>query len=132
MSKTYTISQLAKEFGITTRTIRFYEEKDLLAPVRQGQHRLYSSGDRTALKLVLRGKRIGLSLEESREIIQMYHSGEDNAEQLYLLQHRLDERRRMLKAQLKDIKTMLAELDDVEKRCTSAMQALALSEAANG
>jgi DNA-binding transcriptional MerR regulator len=124
MGQPHTISELADEFGITTRTIRFYEEKGLLAPDRKGQHRLYSAADRTALKLVLRGKRIGLSLEESREIIQMYTPGKDNVEQLYRLKNGIADQRARLKAQLKDIKSMLKELDDVENRCDGALQKL--------
>ncbi|MFT5484184.1 MAG: DNA-binding transcriptional MerR regulator [Halieaceae bacterium] len=131
MGHTHTISELAREFSITTRAIRFYEEKGLLAPEREGQHRLYSSGDRTALKLVLRGKRIGLSLEESREIIHMYNPGRDNADQLYQLKDKLDDRRSMLKTQLKDIKAMLLELENVESLCDNALQELALADAAN-
>ncbi len=121
MSDVYSISALSQEFDITTRTIRFYEEKGLLQPARDGQRRIYSAADRTALKLVLRGKRIGLSLEESRDLIQMYKPGGDNAEQLLLVKDKVNQRRTALKAQLNDIKTMLRELDHMDSRCDAAL-----------
>lgn len=119
----YTISDLASEFGITTRTIRFYEEKGLLQPRRQGQTRLFSSADRVRLDLILRGKRIGLTLEESRGIIEMYEPGQDNVQQLNLLLGKVNERRALLRAQLQDIQQMLTELDDVQQRCEQALKA---------
>ncbi len=70
--RSHSISELAAELGITTRTIRFYEEKGLLAPSRNGQQRIYSAADRVRLKLILRGKRLGFTLEESRDLIDMY------------------------------------------------------------
>ena len=78
----YSISQLSKEFEVTTRTIRHYEELGLLSPARRGQTRVYSPADRTRLKLILRGKRLGLSLDDSREIIDMYEPGKTNIDQL--------------------------------------------------
>ena len=78
----YSISQLAKEFDVTTRTIRHYEDLGLLAPARRGQTRVYSPADRTRLRLILRGKRLGLSLDDSREIIDMYEPGKSNVDQL--------------------------------------------------
>ncbi len=78
----YSISQLSKEFDVTTRTIRHYEELGLIKPARRGQTRVYSPSDRTRLRLILRGKRLGLSLENSREIIDMYEPGKTNVEQL--------------------------------------------------
>lgn len=124
MSETYTISALAQEFDITTRTIRFYEEKGLLTPTRQGQHRIYTAADRTALKLVLRGKRIGLSLEESKELIQMYEPDGDNAEQLNSLKQALQERRQALQRQQADIRAMLTELDELDIRCDTALASI--------
>ena len=81
-SKTYTISELAKEFGVTTRTIRFYEEKGLVQPLRDGQKRLYTPADRVRIKLILRGKRIGMSLQESVDLIDMYDPSRNNTQQL--------------------------------------------------
>ena len=81
-STEYSISQLAKEFNITTRSIRHYEDVGLLSPARSGQTRIYTQADRTRLRLILRGKRLGLSLEDSREIIDMYEPGKTNVDQL--------------------------------------------------
>ncbi len=118
----YSISDLAREFDITTRAIRFYEEKGLLTPVREGQKRLFDAADRVRLSLILRGKRIGLTLEESRGIIDMYDSGQDNAEQLNSLLGKIDERRQLLISQVQDIQNMLAELDEVQTRCEAALK----------
>ena len=119
--KPYNISQLAREFDITTRTIRFYEEKGLLQPARDGQKRLYSNADRVRLSLILRGKRIGLSLEESRDIIEMYTPGADNDEQLRLLIDKISQRRRLLTEQMADIQHVLQELVEVQARCLRAL-----------
>lgn len=123
MDKVYSISDLAREFDITTRAIRFYEDKGLLAPARRGQTRLYNHADRVKLKLILRGKRLGLSLEESGEIIGMYDPGSNNAPQLERLIHKIQERRQALLAQKRDIDIMLAELDDAETNCKQALKA---------
>ena len=120
----YSISDLAREFDITTRAIRFYEEKGLLSPRREGQKRLYSNADRVRLELILRGKRIGLTLEESRDIIGMYHHGQNNAEQLNSLLTKVEERRAILRTQLVDIQHMLQELDEVQSRCEQALQTM--------
>ncbi len=118
----YSISDLAREFGITTRALRFYEEKGLLTPRREGQKRLFSPTDRIRLELILRGKRIGLTLQESRGIIDMYEPGQDNAEQLNSLLGKVDERRQQLQGQMQDIQAMLAELDAVQARCEYALK----------
>ena len=119
---TYTISDLAREFDVTTRTIRFYEDKGLIQPERRGQTRLYSGADRVKLKLILRGKRLGLSLDESREIISMYNPGTNNADQLNRLISKIRERRVLLLAQKRDLDLMLEELDDAEQRCRDALK----------
>jgi DNA-binding transcriptional MerR regulator len=121
-NRQYGISDLAREFGITTRAIRFYEEKGLLKPLREGQKRLFNAADRVRLDLILRGKRIGLTLEESRDIIDMYEPGQDNAEQLHLLISKIAERRALLQTQLQDIEHMLAELDNIQQRCEHALK----------
>jgi DNA-binding transcriptional MerR regulator len=118
----YTISELARDYSVTTRTIRFYEEKGLLSPQRRGQKRLFSAADRVRLDLILRGKRIGLTLEESRDIIEMYEPGQNNSEQLNLLLGKVRERRTLLQTQLQDIQHMLSELDDVQQRCENALK----------
>ena len=85
VQNSFSISELAREFDVTTRTIRFYEEKGMLAPERRGQTRIFSHADRVRLELILRGKRIGMSLIESREIIEMYDPASDNSEQYLFL-----------------------------------------------
>jgi DNA-binding transcriptional MerR regulator len=119
--KTYSIRDLAREFDITTRTIRFYEEADMLQPERQGQTRIYSDRDRVKLKLILRGKRLGFSLAESRELIEMYDPASDNRHQLEALLGKIRERRDALERQLLDIRAMQSELDEAESRCLSAL-----------
>ncbi|MDY6797343.1 MAG: MerR family DNA-binding transcriptional regulator [Pseudomonadota bacterium] len=119
--QTYSISELAREFDITTRTIRFYEEADMLQPERQGQARVYSDRDRVKLKLILRGKRLGFSLAESRELIEMYDPASDNRHQLEALLGKIRERREALERQLLDIRAMQSELDEAESRCLSAL-----------
>ena len=119
--RTYSISDLAKEFDITTRTIRFYEDKGLLSPSRQGQTRIYSGGDRTILKLILRGKRLGFSLEQSREIINMYDPSSNNQEQLTTLLESIRAKREQLQRQLQDIEMMMLDLQESEQRCLEAI-----------
>lgn len=112
----YSISELAREFGITTRTIRFYEDKGLLSPQRRGQTRVYSPEDRVRLKLILRGKRLGFSLDESREIIDMYDPAHGNVEQLQRLLDHIEQKRAQLQQQLHDIQSLMGELDEAEAR----------------
>ncbi len=119
--KQYSISELAAEFDITTRTIRFYEEKGLLAPARKGTSRIYSSADHTKLKLILRGKRLGFSLEESGEIISMYDPAHGNTAQLKKLMAMIQARREQLANQLEDLQVMMLELEQVEQRAAEAL-----------
>ncbi len=118
--KTFSISQLADEFGVSTRTIRFYEEKGFIRPKREGQRRVYSAADRTRIRLILRGKRIGLSLAESVEIIDMYNPGRSDLAQLDSLLTRVAEQRAALLQQRKDLEDMLRALDEVETLCLDA------------
>ena len=120
----YKISDLAKEFGVTTRTIRFYEEKGLLTPQREGSRRIYSPADRTRLRLILRGKRLGLSLEESAEIIRMYGTPGNNRRQLETLLRRIRERREDLLRQQRDLQALLRELQEAESNCQAALDTL--------
>jgi DNA-binding transcriptional MerR regulator len=124
MSKTYSISDLAAEFNITTRTIRFYEEKNLLNPQREGTRRIYSPADRTRLRLILRGKRLGLSLDESAEIVLMYGSPVNNRKQLEKLVSRIQEKRGELKRQQADLEFMLLDLKGAEEKCLVALEAM--------
>lgn len=121
MQKHFTIRELADEFDVTTRTLRFYEEKGLISPIRNKQSRRYSSADRTRLRLILRGKRLGLSLEESSAIILMYDQSDSNGEQLQALISKIREKRRQLAEQQKDLELMLLDLRDAEERCLSAL-----------
>ncbi len=117
MAETHSIAELAREFGVTTRTIRFYEGEGLLAPRRDGQKRLFSPRDRVRLKLILRGKRLGFSLSEIAEILDMYDAAPGEGGQLALLLDRIDQRRAALKQQRRDIDQTLADLAEVERRC---------------
>ena len=119
--KTYTISDLAKEFGVTTRTIRFYEEKGLVTPLREGQKRLYSPADRVRIKLILRGKRIGMTLQECVDFIDMYDPGHNNDDQLNSLIDDVKHRREKLQQQKKDIDDMLSGLEEVQALCEAAL-----------
>jgi DNA-binding transcriptional MerR regulator len=124
MSQTYSIRDLADEFDITTRTIRFYEAEGMLQPRREGQTRIYSPQDRVTLKLILRGKRLGLSLAQSRELIDMYTPGqtpEANRPQLEKLLAVIEDRRAHLRQQLHDIERMMEDLDDAELKAKEAL-----------
>ena len=122
---TYSISDLSQEFDITTRSIRFYEDQGMLAPKRRGQTRIYSRQDRVRLKLILRGKRLGLSLNECRELIQLWdHTASGSEMQLELMLTRIAERRAALEQQLKDIEMMQRELDSFEQRCRQELEDL--------
>jgi DNA-binding transcriptional MerR regulator len=118
----YSISQLSKEFEITTRTIRHYEDLGLLAPARRGQTRVYKAADRIRLKLILRGKRLGLSLDDSREIIDMYEPGKTNIDQLRKLIDAIQLQRRKLNQQLDDISKLLQDLNKAETECLEALK----------
>jgi DNA-binding transcriptional MerR regulator len=117
----HSISDLEKEFGVTTRTIRFYEEKGLIKPLREGRKRLYTNADRVRIKLILRGKRIGMTLQECVDFIDMYDPEHNNAEQLHSLIDNVKSRRERLLQQKKDIEDMLAGLDEVQELCESTL-----------
>jgi len=126
-SSSYTISELASEFEVTTRTIRFYEDKGLLTPKRDGQRRIYSASDRVRLILILRGRRLGFSLDESREIIDLYdpvgqRTSHSNAKQLTRYLEKIQLKQSALAKQLKDIKVMQKELKQAELRCLDALK----------
>lgn len=118
----YSISDLCKEFDITTRTIRHYEDLGLLSPTRRGQSRVYTPSDRTRLRLILRGKRLGLSLEDSRQIIDMYEPGKTNINQLNTLIDAIRVQRTKLNQQLDDISKLLKDLNDAEANCVIALK----------
>jgi len=124
MRKTYNISELASEFDISTRTIRFYEEKGYLSPRRNGTRRVYDPADRTRLRLILRGKRLGLSLEETADLIRMYGSQSGNRQQLERFITRIGEKRTELERKQRDLEVMLNDLDGVAEKCQLALAEL--------
>ncbi|WP_076418742.1 MULTISPECIES: MerR family DNA-binding transcriptional regulator [Colwelliaceae] len=119
--KKYSISDLSKEFDITTRTIRFYEDQGLLSPTRKGQTRIYSHGDRVRLKLILRGKRLGFSLAETGRIFELYDHDKTSATQLKTMMSIISEKKAHLKQQLDDIKIVLDELENLEESCEKTL-----------
>ncbi len=118
----FSITDLCKEFELTTRTVRHYEEIGLISPSRRGQTRVYSPADRTRLRLILRGKRLGLSLEDSRQIIDMYEPGKTNIEQLNSLIGAIRQQRTKLEQQLDDINNLLKDLNKAETDCLKALK----------
>jgi DNA-binding transcriptional MerR regulator len=112
----FSISDLAREFDVTPRAIRFYEDQGLLAPRREGQKRIYTPRDRTRLKLTLRGKRLGLTLSEIRELIDMYEPGRDERPQLERFLAVLEAHKASLVQQREDIEAQLSELQAFEKK----------------
>ena len=112
----FSISELAREFDITPRAIRFYEDQGLLAPKRDGQRRIYTPRDRTRLKLTLRGKRLGLTLSEIRELIDMYEPGRDARPQLERFLAVLEDHKASLLQQRDDIEAQLSEIQTFEKK----------------
>ena len=117
----FSISELAQEFDVTTRAIRVYEDEGLLEPHRQGRQRVYSSRDRVRLKLILRGKRLGFSLSEIGDIIDMYDSEPGEVGQLQYFIEKISVRRKTLKQQRDDIEVTLKELDSIEKQCRKSI-----------
>lgn len=125
---TYTITELAREFDITPRAIRFYEDQGLLAPSREGaggRNRVYTPRDRTRLKLTLRGKRIGLSLSEIKSLVDMYESPKDTEAQMNRFLGVLSQHRETLEQQREDIEMSLQEIATHEEECKRLLAALA-------
>jgi DNA-binding transcriptional MerR regulator len=114
---TFAISDLAREFGMTPRTIRFWEDQGILAPEREGSKRVFTRRDRARLKMALRGKRLGLSLAEIKDLIGMYASTEDETPQLLECLRVMSKRREALVQQREDIEAMLAEISLFEQQC---------------
>jgi DNA-binding transcriptional MerR regulator len=126
--RTFTITELAAEFDVTPRAIRFYEDMGLLEPARSGRNRVYSHRDRTRLKLTLRGKRLGLSLLEVKQLVDMYDSSGDTTQQLKAFLEILKRHREQLARQLEDIEITLAEIDQNEERCKRLLSEAAHAE----
>lgn len=119
----YSITELAAEFDVTPRAIRFYEDVGLLTPERAGRNRVYTHADRTRLKLTLRGKRLGLALSEIKQLVDMYDTSADNTAQLQAFLLVLANHRLQLEQQLDDIEVTLAEIAQHEQRCRSLIAA---------
>jgi DNA-binding transcriptional MerR regulator len=116
--RTWTVGELAEELGVTTRTLRHYEHEGLVTPRRSGQNRIYTAQDRARLRLILRGRRFGMTLGECREIVDMYDgAASSERRQLTTLLARLDEIGADLRRRQRDLRRTLAEVDDVATRC---------------
>ncbi|MFC3533056.1 MerR family DNA-binding transcriptional regulator [Vogesella facilis] len=115
--RTFSISELAQEFDVTTRAIRFYEAEGLLSPAREGQRRIYTKRDRVRLMLTLRGKRIGLSLQEIRELFELYDAANTDEPQLKKFIDILTRRERQLQQQMQDLQLVLKEIGQVRGQC---------------
>jgi len=122
---TYTIAELAREFDITLRAIRFYEDQGLITPLREGaaRTRVYSARERTRLKLTLRGKRLGLTLSEIRSVVDMYESPKDTVAQMQRLLQVLAQHRERMEQQREDIEAALAEISAQERECQRLLAA---------
>jgi DNA-binding transcriptional MerR regulator len=129
-AKSFTITELAAEFDVTPRAIRFYEDVGLLEPQRAGRNRVYSQRERTRLKLTLRGKRLGLSLQEIKQLVDMYDSPSDTAPQLEAFLLVLRNHRKQIELQLEDIRVTLEEIAQHEARCERLLEAATAAEPA--
>lgn len=121
VDKYYSITELTREFGISTRTLRFYEDEGLIHPERRGRTRLFRPADRRLIQEILRGRRIGFTIAEIREIIQVYKDPPGELGQLQLLMSRVEEKREELRQKRKDIDDTLTELDNVEEACLTRL-----------
>ncbi|MDF1635696.1 MerR family DNA-binding transcriptional regulator [Mycoplana sp. MJR14] len=121
MNKYYTITELTREFGVSTRTLRFYEDEGLIHPERRGRTRLFRPADRHLIKEILRGRRIGFTISEIREIIQVYKDPPGEIGQLQLLMQKVSEKRDDLRQKRRDIDETLTELDNVEEACLTRL-----------
>ena len=121
MDKFYTITELTREFGVSTRTLRFYEDEGLINPERRGRTRLFRPADRRLIQEILRGRRIGFTIAEIREIIQVYNEPPGEVGQLKLLMKKVEEKRDSLRQKRKDIDETIGELDSIEEACLNRM-----------
>ncbi|HTI19127.1 MAG TPA: MerR family DNA-binding transcriptional regulator [Trinickia sp.] len=132
MSQHYTITELAREFDVTPRAIRFYEDQGLLSPTREGSgglRRVYSSRDRTRLKLTLRGKRLGFTLSEIRRLLDLYESPTDTVPQLQAFLTTITQHREVLERQLEDLHATLDDLTQYEMQCKAMLVESGVAEA---
>ncbi len=124
--KTYTISELAKHFDVTPRTIRFYEDQGLLSPERVNSKRIYHERDFVRLKLIMRGKRIGFSLAELKETMQLYDTQPNKVTQLKYVLTTIDQHRFELEQRKQDIEAVMVDIDGVKSRIQSQLDRLTL------
>ncbi|HEY5818475.1 MAG TPA: MerR family DNA-binding transcriptional regulator [Mesorhizobium sp.] len=127
MREFYTITELTREFDVSTRTLRFYEDEGLINPVRRGRTRLFRPADRHLLKQILRGKRLGFSINEIREIIQIYREPPGVVGQLKLMIQRIEEKREELRQKRRDLEETLSELDQAEESCVERLVELGVT-----
>ncbi len=121
VKKFYSITELTREFGVSTRTLRFYEDEGLLHPERRGRTRLYRAADRRLLQEILRGRRIGFTIAEIREIVHVYKEPPGEIGQLKLMMKKIDEKREELRQKRRDIDETLSELDQAEEACLTRL-----------
>lgn len=127
MREYYSITELTREFDISTRTLRFYEDEGLVQPVRRGRTRLFRPSDRQLIRQIMRGKRLGFSINEIREIIQMYRAPPGEVGQLKLMIKRIEEKREDLRQKRRDLEETLAELDQAEESCVERLVELGVN-----
>ena len=120
--KLYSISDLSREFYVTTRAIRFYEDAGLLSPIRQGRKRYYTVRDRTRLKLVLRGKRLGFSLNEIGEMFRLYDAEPGEVAQLNHILDKINEKMQLLERQMEDVRIVMQELQEFRQQCRERLE----------
>lgn len=121
MDKFYSITELTREFGVSTRTLRFYEDEGLITPERRGRTRLFRPADRRLIQEILRGRRIGFTIAEIRDIIRVYKDPPGEVGQLEMLMNKVNEKRDELRQKRRDIEETLAELDNVEEACLTRL-----------
>jgi DNA-binding transcriptional MerR regulator len=127
VNKYYSITELTREFDISTRTLRFYEDEGLIHPERRGRTRLYRQADRHLVAQILRGRRIGFTIAEIREIIQVYDEPPGEVGQLKLLMTKVDEKREGLRQKRRDIDETIDELDNIEEACLNRLAEIGVS-----
>ena len=127
MREYYSITELTREFDISTRTLRFYEDEGLIQPVRRGRTRLFRPSDRHLIRQIMRGRRLGFSINEIREIIQIYKEPPGEVGQLNLMIKRIEEKRSELRQKRRDLEETLTELDRAEESCVERLAELGVN-----
>ena len=127
MREYYSITELTREFDVSTRTLRFYEDEGLVQPVRRGRTRLFRPSDRHLIRQIMRGKRLGFSINEIREIIQMYKAPPGEVGQLKLMIKRIEEKREDLRQKRRDLEETLTDLDHAEESCVERLAELGVN-----